>query len=137
MSHRGNYLDLDPTYRESFGRPMLRMTFDFTDNELKMSQYITAKAAQVAKAMNPREIKINGRSGSWSVVPYQTTHNTGGTVMGRRSNDQRRQQIPSKLGRPEPVRDGQVPFRKTPDTTRQPRWRRSPITPPIRSRVST
>ena len=29
--------------------------------------------------MNPREIKLNKRTGSWSVVPYQTTHNTGGT----------------------------------------------------------
>lgn len=82
MSHRGNYLDLDPTYRDSFGRPMLRMTFDFTDNEHKMSDYITAKAADVARAMNPREIKVNGRKGSWSVVPYQTTHNTGGAIMG-------------------------------------------------------
>ena len=33
MSHRGNYLDLDPTYRDVYGRPLLRMTFDFTDNE--------------------------------------------------------------------------------------------------------
>jgi gluconate 2-dehydrogenase alpha chain len=82
MSHRGNYLDLDPTYRDAFGRPMLRMTFDFTDNEHKMSDYLTARAAEVARAMNPREIKVNGRKGSWSVVPYQTTHNTGGAIMG-------------------------------------------------------
>jgi gluconate 2-dehydrogenase alpha chain len=82
MSHKGNYLDLDPTYRDTFGRPMLRMTFDFTDNEYKMSDYITAKAADVARAMNPREIKVNGRTGPWSVVPYQTTHNTGGAIMG-------------------------------------------------------
>ena len=33
MSYRGNYLDLDPTYRDRSGRPLLRMTFDFTDNE--------------------------------------------------------------------------------------------------------
>jgi gluconate 2-dehydrogenase alpha chain len=32
--------------------------------------------------MNPREIKLNRRVGSWSVVPYQTTHNTGGAIMG-------------------------------------------------------
>jgi gluconate 2-dehydrogenase alpha chain len=87
MSHRGNYLDLDPTYRDTFGRPMLRMTFDFTDNEHKMSDYITAKAAQVAQAMNPREIKVNGRKGSWSVVPYQTTHNTGGAIIGDNPRD--------------------------------------------------
>ncbi|HSV02882.1 MAG TPA: GMC family oxidoreductase, partial [Phenylobacterium sp.] len=41
MSHRGNYLDLDPTYRDVYGRPLLRMTFDFTDNEHRMSDYIT------------------------------------------------------------------------------------------------
>lgn len=82
MSSRTNYLDLDPSYRDIHGRPMLRMTFDFTDNDRKMSTYLTDRAAAVAKAMNPREIKENYRSGSWSVVPYQTTHNTGGAIMG-------------------------------------------------------
>ena len=61
---------------------MLRMTFDFTQNDHKMSDYLTDRTAEVAKAMNPREIKLNRRTGSWSVVPYQTTHNTGGAIMG-------------------------------------------------------
>ena len=47
-----------------------------------MSDYLTDRAAEVAKAMNPREIKLNRRTGSWSVAPYQTTHNTGGAIMG-------------------------------------------------------
>src|SRR6185312_8819002 len=87
MSHRGNYLDLDPTWRDAFGRPMLRMTFDFSENEHRMSDYITGKAADVARAMNPREIKVNLRTGPWSVVPYQTTHNTGGAIMGDNPKD--------------------------------------------------
>src|SRR5277367_2264286 len=82
MSHRGNYLDLDPTYRDIHGRPLLRMTFDFTDNEHKMSDYLTDRIAEVGKAMNGREMKISKRKGSWDVVPYQTTHNTGGAIMG-------------------------------------------------------
>jgi len=82
MSHRGNYLDLDPTYRDVYGRPLMRMTFDFTDNEHRMSDYLTERAAEVARAMKAREIKINPRKGSWDVVPYQTTHNTGGAIMG-------------------------------------------------------
>src|SRR5262245_18393348 len=32
--------------------------------------------------MGPREYKVNRRTGSCSVVPYQTTHNTGGAIMG-------------------------------------------------------
>ncbi len=82
MSHRGNYLDLDPTYRDVYGRPLMRMTFDFTDNEHRMSDYLTDRAAEIARAMKPREIKVNRRKGSWDVVPYQTTHNTGGAIMG-------------------------------------------------------
>jgi gluconate 2-dehydrogenase alpha chain len=87
MSHRGNYLDLDPTYRDTFGRPLLRMTFDYTDNEHKMSDYLTDRAAEMARAMNPREIKINKRAGSYDIVPYQTTHNTGGAIMGINPKD--------------------------------------------------
>jgi gluconate 2-dehydrogenase alpha chain len=82
MSHRGNYLDLDPTYTDVFGRPMLRMTFDFTDNEHRMSDFLTERAAEIGRAMGGREIKVNKRSGSYDIVPYQTTHNTGGAIMG-------------------------------------------------------
>jgi gluconate 2-dehydrogenase alpha chain len=82
MSSRGNYLDLDPTYRDVHGRPMLRMTFDFNQNDLKMSNYLTDRAIEVARAMNPREYKANRRTGHWNVAPYQTTHNTGGAIMG-------------------------------------------------------
>ncbi|EJW13662.1 Gluconate 2-dehydrogenase, membrane-bound, flavoprotein [Rhodovulum sp. PH10] len=82
MSHRGNHLDLDPTYRDVYGRPLMRMTFDYTANEHRMSDHLTARAAEIARAMNPREIKISKHGGSYSIVPYQTTHNTGGTIMG-------------------------------------------------------
>lgn len=82
MSYRTNYLDLDPTYRDMMGRPLLRMTFDFGENERRMSGYLTERAETIARAMKPREIKINRREGSYSIVPYQTTHNTGGAVMG-------------------------------------------------------
>jgi gluconate 2-dehydrogenase alpha chain len=86
MSHRGNYLDLDPTYRDVHGRPLLRMTFDFTENEHRMSDFLTDKAAAVAKAMKPREIAVSRRKGHYDIVPYQTTHNTGGAIMGADRN---------------------------------------------------
>jgi gluconate 2-dehydrogenase alpha chain len=82
MSHRGNYLSLDPTYKDRHGRPLLRMTFDYTDNEIKMSSYLTDKAVGIAKAMNPDSFTAKPRTGPYSTVPYQTTHNTGGSIMG-------------------------------------------------------
>jgi gluconate 2-dehydrogenase alpha chain len=32
-AHRSNYLDLDPTYRDLLGRPLIRMTYDFREND--------------------------------------------------------------------------------------------------------
>ena len=82
MAYRDSFLDLDPNYRDVYGNPLLRLTFDFHDNEHKMSRFVTDKAALIAKAMKPRSINVNYREGHYSIVPYQTTHNTGGAAMG-------------------------------------------------------
>ncbi|PRD44758.1 GMC family oxidoreductase [Phyllobacterium phragmitis] len=79
---RGNYLDLDPTYKDRLGRPLLRMTFDFPDNDIRMISYVTRKAEEIAKVMTPRQIVPHYRTKPYSVVPYQSTHNIGGAIMG-------------------------------------------------------
>ena len=86
QSYRSNYLDLDPTYRDAYGLPLLRMTFDRRDNETKMSEWLTNKAAEIAKAIGPSKMNVNPRRGKYTIVPYQSTHNTGGTVMGADPN---------------------------------------------------
>jgi gluconate 2-dehydrogenase alpha chain len=82
MSYRDAYLDLDPTYRDEYGNPLLRLTFDFHENEHRMSEFLTEKAALIAKEMKPRSVHVKKRDGHYSIVPYQTTHNTGGAAMG-------------------------------------------------------
>ena len=82
QSYRGNYLDLDPTYRDANGLPLIRMTFDWTDNERNLSAWIANKAAEIARTMGPSKIDINPIAGHYSIVPYQSTHNVGGAVMG-------------------------------------------------------
>lgn len=77
-----NYLDLDPTYKDIWGLPLLRMTFDFPENDLKMSAYITSKALDIARAMGGKQVSGSPRKGPYTITQYQTTHNTGGTVMG-------------------------------------------------------
>jgi gluconate 2-dehydrogenase alpha chain len=77
-----NYLDLDPTYKDAWGLPLLRMTFDFPANDLKMSAYVTARAMEIGRAMGGRQVAGGPRKGPYTVTQYQTTHNTGGTVMG-------------------------------------------------------
>ena len=36
-SYRDVYLDLDPTYQDRFGRPLVRITMDFHENEMKQN----------------------------------------------------------------------------------------------------
>lgn len=78
---RNNFLDLDPTYKDRLGRPLMRITFDFPDNDVRMSAYVTAKAAEIQRAMGAQDVLENPRKGPWSVVPYQSTHVVGGTAM--------------------------------------------------------
>lgn len=77
-----NYLDLDPTYRDAWGLPLLRMTFDFPANDLRMSAFVTARAQEIGRAMGGGQVAGGPRQGPYTITQYQTTHNTGGTVMG-------------------------------------------------------
>jgi gluconate 2-dehydrogenase alpha chain len=77
-----NRLDLDPTYRDAWGQPLLRITFDFPENDLRMSAYLTERAAEIARAMGGRLVAGGPRKGPYDSTQYQTTHNTGGTAMG-------------------------------------------------------
>jgi gluconate 2-dehydrogenase alpha chain len=81
-SYRGNYMDLDPTYTDRLGRKLLRMTFDFHENELKMSQYLTDRMGDIVRKMGAKQVVKHPRTGPYSITPYQTTHLCGGAVMG-------------------------------------------------------
>jgi gluconate 2-dehydrogenase alpha chain len=84
MSTRGNYVDLDPTYRDAWGLPLLRMTFDFPENDVRMIRFCTDRALEIGKAMpGSRGVssKIYGKR-PFDVAIYQSTHNAGGAIMG-------------------------------------------------------
>jgi gluconate 2-dehydrogenase alpha chain len=82
QSYRSHYLDLDPTYRDANGLPLLRMTFNWHENEQEMSTYMRDKCAEIAKTIGPSKIGTNPVPAKYSIVPYQSTHNIGGAVMG-------------------------------------------------------
>src|SRR6185369_7198352 len=82
QSYRQHYLDLDPTYRDANGLPLLRMTFDWHANEQKMAAFMRDRTEDIAKAMKPAKVGLNPIPVHYSIVPYQSTHNIGGAVMG-------------------------------------------------------
>jgi gluconate 2-dehydrogenase alpha chain len=80
--HPNNYLGLDRNYTDAFGNPLGMLTFDFNYNDRLMSRYVTQKAEDIGKAMGGKQIHTKWLDDHYSIVPYQTTHNTGGAVMG-------------------------------------------------------
>ena len=81
-SYRDVYTDLDPTYRDRLGRPLVRITMDFHENELKQNAFITDKMAEVYHAMGAQQVVKLTRTGPYDITQYQTTHLNGGAVMG-------------------------------------------------------
>jgi gluconate 2-dehydrogenase alpha chain len=81
--HRENFLDLDPAYNDAYGLPLLRMTFDFRENEVRMSQWVTQRIGELCKAMAPDVMgPVEGLKAPFDTRQYQSTHITGGTIMG-------------------------------------------------------
>jgi gluconate 2-dehydrogenase alpha chain len=81
-ANRHNFMDLDPTYKDAFGRPLVRLTYNGTDNDHAMSRYLLSKVEAIIKVMNPTHYELHPRPKNFTIVPYQSTHNTGGTIMG-------------------------------------------------------
>ncbi len=75
-------MDLDPTYKDGFGRPLIRLSYNPPDNEFKMSSYLLGKLEGIIKAMKTTHYDMHSRPKTFTIVPYQSTHNTGGTIMG-------------------------------------------------------
>jgi gluconate 2-dehydrogenase alpha chain len=82
FAYKTNFMDLDPTYKDKLGDPLLRLTLDWRDNERKMVEFSTAKAAEIARAMGAKEITPSPPLRSYDTTRYQTTHVQGGTIMG-------------------------------------------------------
>jgi len=47
-----------------------------------MSRFLVAKLEGIIKAMAPTHYNTHQRPKNFTIVPYQSTHNTGGTMMG-------------------------------------------------------
>src|SRR5271166_6059589 len=104
-SYRDCYLDLDPTYKDRFGRPLMRLTFDFHENELKMSQFLTDRLAEIVQRMGPRQIVKLPR-----IWPFQHRAVSDDAYLrrrhyGHRPEDQRAQPLSAELGRAQSVCD--------------------------------
>lgn len=82
MPHRDNYMTLDDTYTDIYGVPLLQLTYNFTDQDRALHSYLTERAAEIMQEMGAQTVVGGNPISDYDIVPYQTTHNTGGTIMG-------------------------------------------------------
>ncbi len=82
QAYTHNFLDLDPGYTDALGDPLLRLTYDFYDNEKNLFRFVADKAAGIVRQMNPTRFTTKSELGSYNVHSYQQTHCTGGAIMG-------------------------------------------------------
>jgi gluconate 2-dehydrogenase alpha chain len=77
LSYEQNYVDLDPTVKDPLGIPVIRVTFDLTDNERRAALFIQKKLDDWLKSA--------GATVTWTTPPAPravNTHAYGGTRAG-------------------------------------------------------
>ncbi|HEX5230262.1 MAG TPA: GMC family oxidoreductase [Bryobacteraceae bacterium] len=82
MSYRHNFVDLDPTYTDKFGDPLLRFTLDWTEHEHKQRDFAYNLAAKIAPEMGAKIDPTRPSRAKYNVINYQSTHIQGGATMG-------------------------------------------------------
>lgn len=81
LPYAGNYLDLDPTVKDPFGQPVIRITARYRDNEKRIAAFAQDKMEQWYRAAGARKILRYGLGN----VMGASTHAYGGTRMGNDS----------------------------------------------------
>jgi gluconate 2-dehydrogenase alpha chain len=89
FAYRQNFMDLDPTYTDKWGDPLLRMTLDWTDYEMRQMTFGARIGTQlleaVAQVSGATFVKGNlpvDTFHHYNAISYGTTHVQGGAIMG-------------------------------------------------------
>ena len=76
-----NYMDLDPTYKDSFNDPLLRVTMTLTDHEKKLRDFGRRKMAEVMEEMGADIVEMSDIPDDWE-FGQSGGEAGGGVIMG-------------------------------------------------------
>ncbi len=82
LPYEDQYLDLDPTYKDRYGFPLLRLTFDWHDNDKNLIRHLSPKMAEILQKMGATRISTQKELSPFNITSYQSTHPCGGAIMG-------------------------------------------------------
>jgi gluconate 2-dehydrogenase alpha chain len=83
VAYRQNFVDLDSTYIDKYGDPLVRLTLDWTDHEKRLRACLAKPMIELGKTMGAKvgpAAHLN--EDHYSTVYYQSTHLQGGAIMG-------------------------------------------------------
>jgi gluconate 2-dehydrogenase alpha chain len=78
LPYEDNVLDLDPTVKDALGFPVIRITGQYKENELRIAAFMQDKAEQWYRAAGAIEVSRGGLGNQMGA----STHAYGGTRMG-------------------------------------------------------
>jgi gluconate 2-dehydrogenase alpha chain len=81
LPYEDNYLDLDPTVKDAFGLPVIRITARYRDNEKRIAAFAQEKMEQWYRQAGAEKIIKSGLGNAMGA----STHAYGGTRMGNNS----------------------------------------------------
>ncbi|TQR30944.1 GMC family oxidoreductase [Campylobacter sp. MIT 99-7217] len=90
LPHNSNYLSLDPTYKDAYGLPLIRITYDYTKQDRKLYDFMLPKLAGIMKEMGARKFYTSPKLTNYGLVSngwYGSTHIAGGTIMGAKKEE--------------------------------------------------
>jgi gluconate 2-dehydrogenase alpha chain len=83
LPYLDQFVDLDPNYTDKWGQPLLRISFDWHQNQRDLWRFVAQRALEIMQAMNPSKIvDFKPEIPAYNIEKYQSTHPTGGCIMG-------------------------------------------------------
>ncbi len=81
--HRDVFLDLDPEYKDRHGQPLLRVTFDWIENDKRSGKFMADRSVEIGHAMGAKTVvRQEPTANHFSPMDNLSSHTTGGACMG-------------------------------------------------------
>lgn len=80
--YKGFDFDLDPNFKDAYGMPLLRFTYDWSDNDRRRYEFIVERCLEIMQEMGADRIAWTQELPDYNITSYKSTHITGGAIMG-------------------------------------------------------
>jgi gluconate 2-dehydrogenase alpha chain len=87
FAYRDYVFDLDPNYVDAYGMPLLRFTFDWTDDDRRRYRFLAEKCVEIMQEMGAEQAAWVPELPDYNITAYKSTHITGGAIMGSSPGD--------------------------------------------------